>query len=53
MQTSEWKSPPANEPRPRCAPDKRRLVSQALREAYRLHSRDSFTRVAVRQALGN
>lgn len=52
MQTTVWKHPPETEQRQRCARSKRKLVSQALREAYRRHVRDSMTRTAIRQALG-
>lgn len=52
MQTTVWKTPPDTDSRQRCARSKRKLVSQALREAYRRHGRDSLTRTAIRQTLG-
>ncbi len=52
MQTTVWKLPPENDHRQRCTPSKRKLVTQALRDAYRRHVRDSLTRMAVKQTLG-
>jgi len=52
MQTSSCKLPPETDSRQRCARNKRKLVTQVLREAYRRHVRDAMTRQAVRQALG-
>jgi hypothetical protein len=52
MQTHVWKLSPETESRQRCARNKRKLVTQALRDAYRRHVRDAMTRQAVRHALG-
>jgi methionine synthase II (cobalamin-independent) len=52
MQSPVWKFPLETESRQRCARSKRKLVTQALREAYRRHVRDAITRQAVRHELG-
>ena len=52
MQSPVCKLPQESDSRIRCARSRRKVVSQVLKDAYRRHVRDRFTRLAVKQTLG-